>query len=223
MCNDGLGTGCERTVGVCEQVTVLISQEETRGNSIHTKTLAKLHSQLAAHILRPVDHRSLRHAIARNTCQRTQSRLRGDVDNRATALRNHSLDKNHRRQDSAKEVQIHHLTHRLNVEIEDRLIGRNGSRCLIAASAIDEHVDTAVCLHDSVIATLQRRLVQHVALQEQSLTTRLAGSLLQTFTRLAVTTHYHHSSPLRCKVLDHRRSENTRSTRDGDNSIFYAK
>ena len=155
MRQNGFRAGRQASVRVREQRPVLFRQEETGGDGVHTDAGAELRSHLAAEVLGEINHGCLGCSVTGYARQGSQGRFRGDVDDRACPLCGHGASEDHRREHRSEKVQVHDLPHRLYIEVEQRFIGRNCRAGLVPASAVDEHVDAPVAVHDGGMVFLQ--------------------------------------------------------------------
>ena len=67
------------------------------------------------------------------------------------------------------QVEIDDLLEGLEIQVGERLVGRDGGSRLVAARAVDEAVDAAPPGEDRVAGTLQRGAVEHVGGESEAL------------------------------------------------------
>ena len=225
VAQDGVRTGRQRAVGVRQERAVLVRQQEARGDGVDAQPVAELHGQLAAEVLRPVYHGGLCHAVAGHACQRTQRRFGSEVDDRAVLLLDHCPGEDHRRQDRAEEVQLRAELHRLDVQIEDRLVGLHGGAAHVAARGVEQDVDRAVAGHDLAVVLLQGGLVEHVRREEAGfaaggldLGDETAGDL-----GCAFEIQQHHLGALFGEMFDDGRAQDAAGTGHDDHLTLYTE
>ena len=164
-----VGAVGQTAVRIREQGTVLVREQESRSDGVDPEALAELYRKLAGQILGPVGHGGLCDTITRDTGKRPERSLAAEVDDRAFLLSYHRLGEHHSRKDSAEQVEIHHLAHSLNIQVEDCLLRRNRRGGHVASGGVKQDIYPAVPLHDHLAVGLKRFLVKHVGRKEARL------------------------------------------------------
>ena len=161
----------QTAVRIREQGTVLVREQESRSDGVDPEALAELYRKLAGQILGPVGHSGLGHTITGHTGKRPERSLAAEVDDRTFLLSYHRLGEHHSRKDSAEQVEIHHLAHSLNIQVEDCLLRRNRRGGHVASGGVKQDIDPAKLRHDLLAVCLKCILVKHICSEEASLTT----------------------------------------------------
>ena len=104
MADNFLASRCEGTIGIGQERTVLVGYQKARNDSIHSNLRAELRCHFGSHILGVTCDGGLGTTISEDACQRTQCRLRAEIDDSTFFLLTENRTEDFRWQDSAKEV-----------------------------------------------------------------------------------------------------------------------
>ena len=168
MSKNCLGTVSQRTIRICQQRTVLVSQEESRSDSIYTQTVTEFQSQFASHIFSEVSNSSFCSSVTNHTCQRTKSRFGTEVYDRTFLLFYHDFSKYHCRQYCTKQIQIHYFLKGINLQVKESFVRSNCCACHITSGSVQQYVNTSIGFHDLHFVTFQHFFVHYVRIQEHS-------------------------------------------------------
>src|SRR5690606_24425493 len=152
-----------------QQGPVLFGDKETGAKRVYTKILAKLQRQLPCHIFSEICDSRFCRTISGNTRERTQRRSRRYIDNITSLLSHHVPCKNNCRNNSTHQVEIHHLTKIVHLQVEDRVLWPDGCPGHVSPCSIDQHINFSVRAYDLLRVLFQNRLVGHIGLKEQGL------------------------------------------------------
>ena len=112
---------------------------------------------------------SLRSTIAHDARQGTQGTFGAEVHDGALLVLCHDGHEHLCGDDGAEEVQLHDLAESVEVEVEEGLVGSNGSAGHVASGGIQQDIDGAEALHNIVAVLLQNLLLQDVRDEEECL------------------------------------------------------
>ena len=174
MGEDLVGTVGQGTVRIGQKRPVLVRQEETGGNRIDPDAFAELGAQFAGEPLRPAGHPRLGDAITGDAGQRTEGRHGAEIDDGTLPACNQTLGKDLGRKDGPEYIEIDHTAGRFDVQVENRLLGRDVGRAHVAAGGIQEDVNPAPGSLNRLTVLLQDALFQHIGRQEHGLTAAAA-------------------------------------------------
>ena len=159
----------EGAVGIGEERTVLLGDEEARGNGVDTDALAEFLGALGGHEGGEIADAGLGCGISAHAGHRAEGCHRREVDDRALALIDHGAEEHLGGDDSACEIEVENGLELLCLKVEEGLVGGDGGSLHVASSGIQQSVDAAVFLDDVVAVLLHHLLIHHVGLEEFTL------------------------------------------------------
>ena len=165
--DDGLGAVGVRAVGVGEQRAVLVGEQEAGHDGVDAQLGAELGGKLGGHVLGVAGDGRLGGAVAYHAGQRAQGGLGAEVDDGAFLVLRHDGHEDRGGQDGAEQVEVDHLAEGVDVQIEERLVRRDGGSRHVASGGVEQDVDGAEACHDVALVLLQRVFVEYVGGEEQ--------------------------------------------------------
>ena len=120
LANDILATRCQATVGVGEQRTVLVRQEETRCDGVHTDVRSKLRGYFISQESREVGNARFGCRITTHSGHGAESRHGTEIDNRALSRLHHRAEEYLRGDDRSRKIHIQHPFELFHLEVEER-------------------------------------------------------------------------------------------------------
>ena len=167
MGDDGLCTVCVRTVGVGEQRTVLVGEQESRNNGIHAEFGAEFGCQFGRHIACIIADGRFGGTVTYHARQRTKGGFGAEVNDGAFLVLCHDVYEHHGGKHRTEEVQVYHFAECVHIEVEHGLVRSDGSARHVAACGVQQHIDSAEAFEDGFLVFFQHFLVQYVGYEKQ--------------------------------------------------------
>ena len=165
--DDGLCAVCIRTVGIGEERTVLVGEQESRNDGVHAELRAELGCQLGCHIAGIVADGCLGGAVTYHARQRTESGFGAEVNDGALLVLCHDVYEHHGGEYRTEEVQVYDFAECVHIQVEHGLVRSDGGARHIAACGVQQHVDGAETFEYGFLVFFQHFLVQYVGYEEQ--------------------------------------------------------
>ena len=211
LANDILATRCQATVGVGEQRTVLVRQEETRCDGVHTDVRSKLRGYFISQESREVGNARFGCRITTHSGHGAESRHGTEIDNRALSRLHHRAEEYLRGDDRSRKIHIQHPFELFHLEVEERAGRCNGGSRHVTSGRIQQSVHPTVGRQHVLQVLLHHRRIHHIRPQEHRLAAFPTNSTHYLFTSLFIAPHQYHLGTLKGKVFPDFPTQHTRT------------
>ena len=219
--NDLLSPRSETSVGVVEQVLVLVGWEKTRADAVDADPAW---SPFAGQELGEIDDGRFGRRVGYDARKGYDSRHRGDVDDAPGIPEQHRFAEDLTRQNRATdEVQVKNILPGIERKFAEIFSGLECRGGLIPPCGVDENIDRSHRVFDMVAGLGQRVSIQSIGRDEDPLATLAADVFGPFHAPLGVATQDRDARACRGERIGHRSAEGTGSTDDDSDAVFQRK
>ena len=157
---------CIRAVWIGEQRAVLLCDEESWRNGIHTDALAKFLGTFSGHVGGEVVDASFCGRIAADAGEWPEGRHRREIDDATLSLLGHRMQKHLCGDDCASEIQLQDTLEIIGIQVEDILFRANRGSRHVSSCGVEESVYARVPINNILAYLFHTVAVEHVGGKE---------------------------------------------------------